>query len=319
VEPDRDHQPDAPTGDGLTASPGVSTAPSPGAPPGEGDTAATFLAHRPMLFGLAYRMLGTSWDAEDVLQEAYLRWAGADQAAVRQPRRYLSRTVARLALDRLRERRAEPYPGPWLPEPVPADPGVLGPLDTVELRDSVSIATLHLLERLSPPERAVYVLRTAFELPYEEIAEIIERGPEHCRQLQHRAGERIGGAGARFVADPAAHTQLLRRFLAAARGGDFDALSGLLRADVVAWTDGGGKGNAARNPVSGRDRVTRFFAGIFHTKARPFQARELELGGLPAVFYRHGLRHQVLALRVLDGRIADVYLIANPDKLGSVR
>jgi RNA polymerase sigma-70 factor (ECF subfamily) len=271
-----------------------------------------------MLFGLAYRMLGTAWDAEDVLQEAYLRWAGADRAAVREPRHYLSRTVARLALNRLRERTTEPYVGPWLPEPVPADPTVLGPLDTVELRDSVSIATLHLLERLSPPERAVYVLRTAFDLPYEEIAKIIEREPEHCRQLQHRASERIGGATGRFVADPATHTELLRRFLAAARGGDLDALSRLLRADVVSWTDGGGKRPAARRPVYGRDRVARFFVGIFHTRARPFQARELELGGAPAVLYQHGASRQVLALRVRDGQIADIYVIGNPDKLGSV-
>jgi RNA polymerase sigma-70 factor (ECF subfamily) len=285
-------------------------------PAGAADPADAFLAHRPMLFGLAYRLLGSAWDAEDVLQEGYLRWAGANRAAVREPRRYLSRTVARLALDRLRERTAEPYPGPWLPEPVPADPALLGPLDTVEQRDSVSIATLHLLERLNPAERAVYVLRTAFDLPYDEIAEIIERSPDHCRQLHHRASERVGGT-ARFSTDRATHAELLHRFMAAARDGDLAALSELLRADVVAWSDGGGKVGAARNPIHGRDRVARLFSRIY-TSFRPLDDTAAELGGLPALVIRHDGVRRVLALSIEDGRIAGVYLILNPDKLRSV-
>ncbi|GIH19947.1 RNA polymerase sigma factor SigJ [Rugosimonospora africana] len=307
MEPNLDHQQDDPAGDGLTASPRHPVA-SP-------DVAGPFLAHRPMLFGLAYRLLGTAWDAEDVIQDAYLRWAGADRSAVREPRRYLSRTVGRLALDRLRQRNAEPYAGPWLPEPVVADPAVLGPLDTVEQRDSVSIATLHLLERLNPPERAVYVLRTAFDVPYDEIAEIIERSPEHCRQLYHRASERIGGT-ARFSTDRERHAQLLHRFMAAAQAGDLAGLAELLRADVVAWTDGGGKANAARKPVHGRDRVARAFTR-WYGPMWPLEITMLELGGLPALTFRRGGIRRILAVAIEDGQIARVYVILNPDKLRS--
>jgi RNA polymerase sigma-70 factor (ECF subfamily) len=308
VEPNRDHQQDG------TAEGGLITGGS--GPVASQDAAGTFLPHRPMLFGLAYRLLGTAWDAEDVVQEAYLRWAGADRARVREPRRYLSRTVGRLALDRLRQRTAEPYVGPWLPEPVPADPAVLGPLDTVEQRESLSIATLHLLERLNPPERAVYVLRTAFEMRYEEIAEIIERSPEHCRQLYHRASERIGGT-ARYSTDRARHAQLLRRFMDAAQAGDLAGLAALLREDVVAWTDGGGKVSAARKPVHGRERVARAFIR-WYGPMHPLETRLVQLGGLPALTFRRDGIRRVLALAIEDDRIAGVYVILNPDKLRSL-
>ena len=152
------------------------------------------IVHRPMLLGMAYRMLGSLDDAEDVLQEAYLRWVGVDHALVHEPRRYLSRVITHLALDRLRLRKAVPYVGPWLPEPVDLAGTDLGPLDTVEARESLALATLHLLERLSPPERAVYVLRSAFDLPYHEIAEVLGRTVSDCRQLHARARRRVGTA-----------------------------------------------------------------------------------------------------------------------------
>ncbi|WBB54580.1 sigma-70 family RNA polymerase sigma factor, partial [Verrucosispora sp. WMMD573] len=156
------------------------------------EAAGALDAHRPMLLGLAYRLLGSRHDAEDVLQEAYLRWLRVDRAEVSEPRRYLSRVVTHLSMDRLRARQAarETYVGSWLPEPVPTAPSPFGPLERAELRDSLSTALLHLLERLTPPERAVYVLHTAFELPYAEIAEVLERSAEDCRQLHHRASVR---------------------------------------------------------------------------------------------------------------------------------
>ncbi|WP_243421000.1 sigma-70 family RNA polymerase sigma factor, partial [Micromonospora globispora] len=179
MEPDRGDQPD------RAADRGVTTAAA--------QAAGAVQAHRPMLLGLAYRLLGSLHDAEDVLQEAYLRWLDVDRESVAEPRRYLSRVVTRLALDRLRARQAarETYVGPWLPEPVPTAPSPFGPLDSAELRDSLSTALLHLLERLTPPERAVYVLHTAFGLPYAEIGDILDRSAADCRQLHHRAAARI--------------------------------------------------------------------------------------------------------------------------------
>ncbi|MEU5948300.1 RNA polymerase sigma factor SigJ [Micromonospora sp. NPDC047465] len=274
-------------------------------------------AHRPMLLGLAYRLLGSRHDAEDVLQEAYLRWLGADRAAVAEPRRYLSRVVTHLALDRLRARRAarETYVGPWLPEPVPTAPSPFGPLDSVELRDSLSTALLHLLERLTPPERAVYVLHTAFDLPYAEIAEILDRSVADCRQLHHRAVARIGQDRRRFTAGRAEQERLLDAFLAAARDGDLTALTGLVARDATAWTDGGGRVKAARNPVTGADRVARFFAGLYGP-GRHFTARRLELNGQPAaLIIRPDGGRYALTLGAAGGRITGFYVVGNPDKL----
>lgn len=268
---------------------------------------AALVEHRPMLFGLAYRLLGSAHDADDVLQEAYLRWLATDREAVAEPRRYLSRIVTHLALDRLRARRDTPYVGPWLPEPVS------GPADSIEDRETVSMALLHLLERLSPPERAVYVLHTAFELPYAEIAEIVDRTPEDCRQLHHRAGQRLAG-GPRFTAPPAEQERLLRHFLAAARYGDLAALTRLLATDATAWSDGGGRVRAARNPVTGADRIARFFAGIYGR--RPPAVRWITVNGQPAALINEAA---VLALAADAGRITAVYLISNPEKLSRAR
>ena len=269
--------------------------------------AVDLVAHRPMLYGLAYRLLGSAHDADDVLQEAYLRWLRADREAVAEPRRYLSRVVTHLALDRLRARQAEPYVGPWLPEPL-----VEGDVDPAEHRDSLSLAMLHLLERLTPPERAVYVLRTAFDLPYQEIAEILDRTPEDCRQLHHRATRHLP-ASPRFSAALAEQERLLDRFLAAAREGDLPGLKRLLAADATAWSDGGGRVKAALRPIVGADRVARFFTGIYPA---PLRARPIGLAGETAALV--GPCQRLLALGVAHGRITDVYLIGNPDKLRKI-
>ena len=186
---------------------------------------AVFEEHRRVLLGLAYRLLGSVWDAEDVVQDAYLRWMGADRTDVREPRGFLMTIVTRLALDHLRSARVTrtAYVGPWLPEPVATD--ALGPLDTVELRDTVSFATVHLMERLSPPERAVFVLREAFELPYEEIAETVGLSAAACRQTYHRAHAHLSGGHHRFPATSEEHARLLEGFLHAARDGDLHSLS----------------------------------------------------------------------------------------------
>jgi len=277
-----------------------------------------FETHRPMLLGLAYRLLGSMWDAEDVVQDAWLRWSGADREDVREPRAFLITVVSRLALDQLRSARVkrEAYVGPWLPEPI-AD-AEAGPLDTAELRDTVSFATLHLMERLSPPERAVFVLREAFELPYDQIAEIVEVSVANARQLHHRATRRLAEGRGRFSASPEKHAELFRRFMEAAAGGDLDALKELLHEDVVFYGDGGGKVRSALRPVLGRDKVLRFLAGLW--TRYPY-----EVGGIssanaqPVLWSRLGDKAQLLALDVQDGRVRAMYGVLNPDKLTRVR
>ncbi|WP_333769995.1 RNA polymerase sigma-70 factor [Streptomyces sp. IBSBF 2435] len=277
--------------------------------------APVFEQHRALLLGLAYRLLGSMWDAEDVVQEAYLRWTRADRDEVREPRAYLLTVVSRLALDQLRSARVtrEAYVGPWLPEPV--DAGELGPLDTAELRDTLSYATLHLMEQLTPPERAAFVLREAFEMPYDDIARIVGGTAANCRQLHHRAATRLAAVrGDRFRPSDEDHSRLLTRFLDAARGGDLDALTGMLSEDVVAWNDGGGRARAALRPVTGRDHVIAFVLGL--VSRYPFgETRLTEANGRPALLLAVDGHEQVTLLDIRDGVIHAVFAVLNPDKL----
>ncbi|MEW2521174.1 RNA polymerase sigma factor SigJ [Actinacidiphila alni] len=285
---------------------------------------AVFEEHRGLLLGLAYRLLGSMWDAEDTVQEAYLRWTRTDRAQVREPRAFLVTVVSRLALDQLRSARVtrEAYVGPWLPEPV--DTAAVGPLDTAELRDTLSFATLHLMERLTPPERAVFVLREAFELPYDAIAEIVGATAANCRQLHHRAAKRLADergadagavpAAGRFQPSGEEHTRLLTRFMSAARDGDLAALTELLSEDVTAWNDGGGKVRAALRPIVGRDAVTAFVLGL--AARYPFEHLRIgEANGQPALRVTLEGREQVTLLDVRDGRIRALFAVLNPDKL----
>lgn len=277
-----------------------------------------FETHRPVLIGLAYRLLGSMWDAEDVVQDAWLRWSATDQEEVREPRAFLITVVSRLALDQLRSARVkrEAYAGPWLPEPV-AD-GDAGPLDTAELRDTVSIATLHLMERLSPPERAVFVLREAFELPYDRIAEIIEVSVANARQIHHRAARRLAEGRDRFRPSPEQHAELFNRFIAAAAEGDLGALTELLHDDVVFYGDGGGKVRSALRPITGRDKVLRFLAGLW--ERYPYGGAAIgSANGHPVLWSRLGENMQLLAVDLRDGRVREMYGVLNPDKLGRVR
>ncbi|AEH11763.1 RNA polymerase, sigma-24 subunit, ECF subfamily [Candidatus Protofrankia datiscae] len=280
------------------------------------EAADQFVAHRPMLHGLAYRLLGSWHDAEDVMQEAYVRWSGVDRASVSEPRRYLTTVVARLAVDHLRRRRAlrEGYVGEWLPEPVATDPSPFGVIDTSDL----SLAVLHLMERLTPPQRAVYVLRTAFELPYDEIAAILDRTSEDCRQLHRRAAQALDTRRPRFVPNRDEHRRLLSDFVAAARDGDLPRLESMLRADVIAWTDGGGRARAARRPIAGRARVAYFFARIYRRRGT-FKVVHIDLNGAPAMVIETSKSVHALLVEADDHKIVGVYVVANPDKLAAVR
>ncbi|MFD9790005.1 RNA polymerase sigma-70 factor [Streptomyces sp. NPDC059070] len=289
----------------------------PAAPAAREDAAAEFERHRPTLLGLAYRFLGSMWDAEDVVQDAFLRWLGTDRAQVRVPRAFLIKVVSRLALDQLRSARVtrEAYTGPWLPEPVATD--ALGPLDTAELRDTVAFATVHLMERLTPPERAVFVLREAFELPYEDIADVVGATTAHCRQMFRRAGQHLTDGRERFAPDGTEHVELFTRFLAAARDGDLSGLTELLSEDVIAWNDGGGKVRAARRPVVGRAKVLAFLTGLLNRYVLG-EVRVVDANGGPALYTSMDDRTQITSLDVRDGRIHAIYAVLNPEKLDHV-
>jgi RNA polymerase sigma-70 factor, ECF subfamily len=276
------------------------------------DAVTVFEEHRPLLLGAAYRMLGSMWDAEDVVQDAYARWARTEQE-VTNPRAFLLTVVTRIALDHLKSARVarEAYVGPWLPEPVAT--GSLGPLDTVELRDSVAYATVHLMERLSPPERAVFVLREAFELPYEQIAEVIGSSVANCRQLHSRGRRRLTGA-TRFRPAPETYSRLLRTLLSAVETGDVADLGRVLTDDITVWNDGGGKVRAALRPVRGIEKVLPFLAGLLTT--REFAVGPtLDVNGQPAGLLYVAGEPRVCALRVERDRIAAIYVVNNPDKL----
>ncbi|MEV8318559.1 RNA polymerase sigma factor SigJ [Streptomyces sp. NPDC059900] len=282
-----------------------------------------FEEHRPVLMGVAYRMLGRVADAEDVVQESWLRWSAADQAQVREPRAYLVRVTTRLAIDRLRhvQSRRESYVGPWLPEPLVTDYGPTVP-DTAEravLADSVSIAVLVVLESLSPLERAVFVLREAFGFPFSEIALTLDRGEPAVRQLAARARKHVEEGKPRYTVDPVERRDLTERFLAAATSGDLDGLMSLLAPDVRLVGDSGGKARAPLRVIENADKVGRFLDGAAR-KGVPggaeVEARFLELNGADSVLILvDGKPDSVFQLDVVDGRIAHVYIIRNPDKL----
>jgi RNA polymerase sigma-70 factor (TIGR02957 family) len=273
-----------------------------------------FVTHRSLLFTVAYELLGAAEDAEDVVQEAWLRWADVDQREVRDPRAYLVRIVTRRALDRLRtlSRRREEYVGEWLPEPLLTSPDVA---EDVELAESVSIAMLTVLETLGPTERAVFVLREVFEAPYDEIAEAIGKTPAAVRTIAHRAREHVAARRPRMRVSRTQQEQVVERFLAAVRGGDLQELLDVLAPDVVAVADGGGLAPAARKPLAGRDRVGRAFAA-FATAAPGVALSAVWLNGAPGVRIDiDGEVHAAVSLTVEDGRITRIYAISNPHKL----
>lgn len=281
-----------------------------------------FESHRPRLFGLAYRMLGSAEEAEDTVQDAYLRFSGADRAVIEHLGAWLAKVVTNLCLTRLTSARArrESYVGSWLPEPVVTSDGTLGPLESAEQRDAVSMAMLVLLERLTPTERAVYVLREAFAYGYRAIADVLDLGEANCRQLHRRAVQRVGEPESRFVAAPERQEELVASFVAAAREGDLSGLEKLLAADATWWSDGGGKVSAALRPVVGREKVVRFLLGAFEKWGRELRFTTAEVnGGTGVAMWAGDVLAALVTFDVRGELIGDMRAVLNPDKLVFVR
>jgi RNA polymerase sigma-70 factor (ECF subfamily) len=282
-----------------------------------------FEEHRGLLFAVAYRMLGTAADAEDAVQDAWLRWSAVDRTGIADPKAYLVRITANVALDRLRSLRSrrETYVGPWLPEPMLTAPDVA---EDAELSESVSMAMLVVLETLSPLERAVFVLKEAFGFPYAEIAEALDRSESSVRQLGVRARRHVEARRPRFAAGGAERRAATERFLDAVLGGDINRLMEVLAPDVTLWTDGGGKVRAARRVIEGDRKVARWLAGVV---GRPHGVDPAELrhcrvhiNGEPALVVHgpDGPLTTVTADVDAAGRARSVHFVVNPDKLAAV-
>ncbi|MDI2126304.1 RNA polymerase sigma-70 factor [Yinghuangia seranimata] len=282
-------------------------------------SAVEFEAERPRLFGIAYRMLGSAAEAEDAVQDAYLRWHAADRSYIDAPGPWLAKVLTNLCLNRLTSARVrrEEYVGPWLPEPVRTDAGALGPLETAEQREAVSMAVLVLMERLSPPERAAVVLRDAFEYSHREIAEVLDVSEAAARQTYRRAKQHLADGRARFEAPVAPRTDLLATFLAAAAEGALDKLESLLAEDAVTWADGGGKVRSATRPVTGRSNVARFVIGLFTRFVEGVEIAFTEVNGDAAVLgWENGRLIGAASVDIgPDGLVTGVRIIRNPDKL----
>lgn len=279
-----------------------------------------FQALRPLLFAIAYRMLGSPMDAEDMVQEAFLRWQPA-AAEVRSPKAYLTATITRLCIDQIRSAHTqrERYLGTWLPEPLLADPRP-GPADLAGLADSVSMAFLLLLERLSPVERAVFLLRDIFEFDYAEVAAIVDKSETNCRQIGGRAREHLAAGRPRF--DPASGDprRLAEQFAQACASGDLPGLISVLADDITLYSDGGGRVPAARKPIEGADKVARYLIGVLRLLPPNFTVRPALANGQPALIgYAGNDLYSVLVLDARQGAIHAIYNLLNPDKLRRLR
>ncbi|ASQ99462.1 RNA polymerase sigma-70 factor [Streptomyces sp. 11-1-2] len=272
-----------------------------------------FVAHRSLLFTVAYEMLGSAADAEDVVQESWLRWADVDRSQVRDPRAYLVRTVTRQALNRLRtlSRRREEYVGEWLPEPLLTSPDVA---EDIELAESVSIAMLTVLETLGPTERAVFVLREVFDMPYGEIAEAIGKSAATVRQIARRAREHVAARRPRMRVSRSEQQAVVERFLAALRTGQVRELMEIMAPDVVMIADGGGVVAAARAPIHGVEEVAKLLARANQVVAA-FETTPVWLNGAPAGRLAFDGEPSAVSLLVENGRIARIYVVRNPRKL----
>lgn len=280
-------------------------------------SASVFEEHRSLLFTIAYEITGTVTDAEDVLQESYLRWSAVDTGQVGNHRAYLAKTVTRQALNSLRttQRRREDYVGPWLPEPVVTLPDVA---EDAVLADSLSFAMLVILESLSPDERAVFVLREVFDFPYSEIAEATGKTPAAVRQLAHRAKEHVEARQPRFEVDAQRQRAVTDRFIAATLSGDVQALMDVLAPGAVLLSDGGGKVSAARKPVCGADHVARFLLGIASKPIPGMRVEMSSLNGMPAIMVFSGERVDLaIVVESNNDHVTGLYLVRNPDKLGA--
>ncbi len=284
---------------------------------------AQFENYRPLMFAIAYRMLGSAADAEDVVQDAYLRYQAVPPDTIISPKAFLGTIVTRLSLTRLQSAHAqrETYIGPWLPEPVLTEQDSRSnPTEQINLHDSLSMAFMVLLEELTPLERAVFLLREVFDYEYAEIAEMVGKEETACRQLFSRAKKHIASHRPRFQPDRDAHRRLLERFLQVVRTGEMDGLMQLLADDVTLWADGGGKARgAAIHPLHGRDAVARFVLGSTRFVAGDYRVEIADINGEPAVILREEEQARVvLFITVVRGRLQEIRVIGNPDKLKHV-
>lgn len=280
----------------------------------------TFNEYRPLLFSIAYRMLGRATEAEDILQEAYLRWANVKMDEVQSAKAYLSSIVTRLCLDYLRSAQAqrEVYVGPWLPEPLLTTqlPDVA---ESVEKADSLSLAFLVLLENLSPIERAVFLLHEIFDYDYSEVAAIVGKREANCRQMVHRAREHLVARRPRFEVDEQQRQRITTQFMAACASGDLNGLINLLTTDVMLMSDGGGKALAARKPLQGAEVVARFLLGITKKAQFSTELRLANINGQPGLIGY--VKQQPIAVMTLDiagERVRNVEIVVNPDKLRNI-
>ena len=283
-----------------------------------------FQAYKPLLFSIAYNMLGSVMDAEDCVQEAFLRWYQAsdnsETEAVRSPKSYLSTIVTRLSIDHLRSARVrrEQYIGVWLPEPLITtdETSVTG---MAELSEALSVAFLHLLEQLSPLERAVFLLRQIFDYDYGEIAAMVQKSENNCRQIVRRARQHLGVHRSLYPASREQQDAILHQFLRACRDGDMDGLLDLFANDIVTYSDSGGKAPAARNPIYGADRVARLLLGLLRKAPEDYRSRVALINGQPGLInYVKSVPSAILTLDILDGHIWEIDVIVNPDKLQGV-
>jgi RNA polymerase sigma-70 factor (ECF subfamily) len=280
------------------------------------DSPMTFDSHREFLVGLAYRMLGSVAEAEDVVQDAFLRWRDVDHDAVANPRAYLARVVSRLCLDRMKSAvvRRETYVGTWLPEPMITAPNE-------PLAEDLSLALLLTLERLSPLERAAFLLHDVFDMDYVQIAEALDSSETACRQLAARARAHVRNERPRFQVNDDERDKLVDAFQAAVLAGDVDALAKTLADDAVLYQDGGGKRRAALKPLQGKDKLVRFFEGALRHRAEKRgdsdfgELERAQINGLPGFVIHNANGIETVALEIVDGRIAAIYEVRNPDKL----
>jgi len=282
------------------------------------DPAAAFEPHRAYLVAIAYRMLGSIAEAQDAVQDAFVRWMGAPRDAVAEPRAYLARTVTRLCLDRLKSARAqrEHYVGTWLPEPLVEE--TARPDAATQLANDLSLALLAMLERLSPLERAAFLMHDVFEMEFVDVAEVLERSEPAVRQLAARAREHVRDAKPRFRASDDEAERLAHAFHAAMVAGDVEAFTRMLAEDAVFYSDGGGKRLAALNPIYGRAKILRFFEGVAGKRGGlpdPASIRRAWINALPGFILQGPEGVETLAIEVADGAIVAIYAVRNPDKL----
>ena len=286
-----------------------------------GNQGEEFEHYRVLLFAIAYRMTGSASDAEDLVQETYLRYQASTSQEIVSLKAYLSTIITRLALDYLKSARVarEQYIGDWLPEPILTTEDGGFPLADLEQQEALSLAFLHLLETLSPPERAVFLLHEVFDYPFSEIGSMLEKSPANCRQMFHRAKQALQDKRVRFEPEPQRQRQLLTRFLSASQAGDVSALTSLLAQEAVSWSDGGGKVKSNLRPIYGQQAVARlwcFWLGPANTNQRPLTFTLAEINGSPAILcWDEGGLAVVISLTLSAAGIHEIYALLNPEKL----